>query len=110
MIAALAEASSAGTSAFFILSQSGERSGRRNLALRHNAFETEVASVPKNGLAVAFNVLVETDAGANLGQHHFQCGLAASRAPTWSSQGLWLSRLAALSTSSPAFEQGLFLH
>jgi len=32
--------------------------------------------VPKYGLTVAFNVLIESDARSSLCEHHLQCGLA----------------------------------
>src|SRR5512132_213672 len=54
----------AGASEFFILSQTGDRI----LPLRDDAFEAQLAGVPKHGLAVVFHVLVEPDAGPSLGQ------------------------------------------
>jgi hypothetical protein len=56
----------AGASEFFILSQSGDRPERvgRILALRDNAFEPHLAGMSKDGGAIAFDVLVEPDAGA----------------------------------------------
>src|SRR4029077_20465641 len=42
----------------------------RVLALRDNAFETELAGLAKYGLAVAFHVLVKSDASPGPGQDH----------------------------------------
>jgi hypothetical protein len=60
----------AGASAFFILSQSGERPERYGEPFRFDtmdAFQPELACVPKHGLAVAFDMLVKLDARAGLG-------------------------------------------
>src|SRR5215831_4503346 len=48
----------------------------RVLALRDNAFESHLAGVPKYGLAVAFHVFIEADAGAGLGHDRCERGLA----------------------------------
>src|SRR5436190_20731861 len=47
----------------------------RILPLRDNAFEAELAGVPEYGLAVAFHVLIESDAYADLGQDDLKRGL-----------------------------------
>src|SRR5262249_49589146 len=46
------------------------------LPLRHDAFETELAGMGEDARAVAFDMLVEPDAGASLGQHARKRGLA----------------------------------
>jgi hypothetical protein len=59
----------AGASAFFILSQSGAAGTIGGVfPLRDNAFKAELAGVTKHGLAVAYHVLVETNAWPSLGQ------------------------------------------
>jgi len=62
---------------FFILNQSGKRpNGKRNPSLRDDAFKTHFASVREDGRAVAFDMLVEPDAGTGLGQDRCERGLA----------------------------------
>jgi hypothetical protein len=46
------------------------------LPLRDNSFKTELAGVPKHGLAVALHVLVESNAWPSLGQDYSKRGLA----------------------------------
>jgi len=46
------------------------------LPLRDNSFKTELAGVPKLGLAVALHVLVESNAWPSLGQDYSKRGLA----------------------------------
>src|SRR6516165_3294733 len=46
------------------------------LALRYGAFEPHLAGMGEDGRAIAFDMLVEPDAGARLGQHARKRGLA----------------------------------
>src|SRR6516225_12212040 len=46
------------------------------LALRHDALESHLAGMGENGRAVAFDMLVEAQAKASLGQHTSKRGLA----------------------------------
>src|SRR5262249_27419945 len=48
----------------------------RILALRDNAFEAKLAGMGEDGRAVAFDMLVEPDAGAGLGHDRREPGLA----------------------------------
>jgi hypothetical protein len=56
---------------FFILSQWGERPERWVESLRFDtiAFEAELTGKGEDGRAVAFDILVESNAGAGLGHH-----------------------------------------
>ena len=47
---------------------------------RYDAFELELAGMGKDGRAIAFDMLVEPDAGARLGQHARKRGLAGHAA------------------------------
>src|SRR6516164_972744 len=52
------------------------RAIRRVVALRDDAFEAELAGMGEDGRAVAFDMLVEPDAGAGLGHDRGERGLA----------------------------------
>src|SRR5205823_13921729 len=74
----------AGASAFFILSQSGERPDRYSESFRFVTipFKAELARVPKHGLAVAVHVLVELHASAGVRLDYLSRGLAALKRMT----------------------------
>src|SRR5215472_16656607 len=57
----------------------------RILALRHDAFEAELAGMGKDGWTVALDMLVEPDAGASLGMS--QCFRKIARLTLWDSIG-----------------------
>ena len=51
-------------------------SGAGGVPLRHDAFESHLAGMGKDGRAIALDMLIEPDAGASLGQHARKRGLA----------------------------------
>jgi len=66
----------AGAAGFFILSQSGERTGAIHRAFALDAFEAHLARMREHGRAIAFDMLVEAQAEASFGQSAAQRGLA----------------------------------
>jgi hypothetical protein len=68
----------AGASGFFIFEPIGRAAGTVGgiLPLRHVAFEPHLAGMGEDGRAVAFDMLIEPDAGASLGQDRCERSLA----------------------------------
>src|SRR5262249_11552445 len=66
------------------------RAIRRVLALRHDAFESHLASVGEDGRAVAFDMLVKAQAKASFGQHTSKRGLADLKWITPQVVSVWL--------------------